>query len=137
MPLWIARNTYTMFSARFGGAGSTTSSDTYVTIANSDIALDPAIFKLSDTLYVRFIYHLRNQTADKIAYIQVYRQDAASAVANSEETVTGTTWTVKDTGWLDWSSESGAESYQIQLKTESGGTAEYNSALMIISATDY
>lgn len=130
----LLEDDFKIVSFKFSGEGSTTTSTTYVTIANSDVALNPADFKVGTKLYVKFIFHLKNQTADIVAYIQVYRQNAATAVTGSEKYTdgVGTEWEILDTGWLDWNAESGAESYQIQLKTAAGGTVEFNSALMIL-----
>jgi len=124
-------------SFKFGGAGDTTTSTTYVVVADSDIALDPSDFVVSGSLYVRFIYHFHNQTTGEVASIEVYRQNDVSSVTGSEATTTGTSWAIKDTGWIDWSGESGDESYQIRIKTTDGGTIEFNSALMILSYSDY
>ena len=125
-----------VLTLKFGAEGSTTTSTSYVTIADSDIAIDPSIFKRNDKLYVRFIYHAKNTTSGETTYIRVYRQNAGTEVTGSEKSVTGTSWAILDTGWIDWSSESGAESYQIQMKV-TGGTGEYNSAIMILSYINF
>jgi len=124
------------FGAKFGSEGSTTTDTSYATIADSDIALDPDLYKHNGKLWVRFIYHIVNSESDRTTSIQVYRQNAASAVVNSEQTTVSdhSVWQIKDTGWIDWSAETGSESYQIQLKTSNvAGTAEYNSAIMLLS----
>ena len=124
-------------SFKFGSEGSTTTSITYVTIADSDIALDPSNYAVGGRLFVKFIYHIYNSGAYTTS-IQVYRQNAATAVTGSEKTMTGAGWAIVDTGWIDWSSESGNESYQIQLRTSDAlGTAEYNSAIMLLSHINY
>jgi hypothetical protein len=119
---------------KFGAEGSTTTSLTFVTIADSDIALNPALFNVTGTLFVKFIYHIKNDTAGETTYIQVFRQNAATVVAGSEASVVGAGWGIVESGWIDWSSESGAESYQVQMKV-TGGVGEYNSVLMILSPT--
>jgi hypothetical protein len=117
---------------KFGAEGSTTTSTTYVTIADSDIALNPALFNVTGQLFVKFIYHIKNDTAGETMYIRVYRQEAGTVVAGSEKSVAGAGWGIVETGWIDFSGESGAESYQLQMKV-TGGVGEYNSALMILS----
>lgn len=117
---------------KFGAEGSTTTSTTYVTIADSDIALDPALFNVADKLFVKFIYHIKNDTAGETTYIQVLRQNAGTVVAGSEVSVVGAGWGIVESGWIDFSAESGNESYQVQMKV-TGGVGEYNSVLMILS----
>ena len=117
---------------KFGAEGATTTSTVYVTIANSDIAFNPALFKFATTLYVKFIYHIKNDTAGKTTYIRVFRQNAATAVAGSEAAKSDPGWLIVETTWIDWSGENMTESYQIQMKV-SGGVGEFNSALMILS----
>ena len=104
----------------------------YVTIANSDIAFNPALFKFATTLYVKFIYHIKNDTAEQATYIRVLRQNAGTPVAGSEAIITSWPWAIVETAWIDWSAEAIAESYQIQMKV-SGGVGEFNSALMVLS----
>jgi len=103
-----------------------------VTIANSDIAFNPSLFKLTATLYVKFIYHIKNDTAGQTTYIQVLRQNAGTVVAGSEASVVGAGWGIVETAWIDWSAEATAESFQLQLKV-SAGVGEFNSALMVLS----
>jgi len=117
---------------KFGAEGATTTSTVYVTIANSDIAFNPALFKLKATLYVKFIYHIKNDTAGQTTYIRVLRQNAGTPVAGSEVSVVGAGWGIVETAWIDWSGESGNESYQVQMKV-STGVGEFNSALMVLS----
>jgi hypothetical protein len=117
---------------KFGAEGSTTTSTTYVTIAGSDIALDPSMFKFETTLYMKIIAHIKNDTAGEITYVQIYRQNAGTVVSGSEVSVTGAGWGIVASSWIDWSAEAGNESYQIQMKV-TGGTGEYNSVLMILS----
>ncbi len=81
---------------------------------------------------MKFIYHIKNDTAGQTTYIRVFRQNAGTAVAGSEKSAVGAGWSIVETAWIDWSSESGAESYQIQLKV-SGGIGEFNSAIMVLS----
>jgi len=117
---------------KFGAEGATTTSTVYVTIANSDIAFNPALFKLKATLYVKFIYHIKNDTAGQTIYIRVLRQNAGTPVTGSEASAVGAGWAIVETAWIDWSSESGNESYQVQMKV-TGGVGEFNSALMLLS----
>lgn len=121
-----------VIALKFGAEGSTTTSTTYVTIADSDIALNPALFNLIGTLYVKFIYHIKNDTVAETTYIRVYRQNSGTVIAGSEKTVVGAGWAIVETAWIDWSNESGNESYQVQMKV-TGGVGEFNSALMILS----
>lgn len=117
---------------KFGAEGSTTTSTTYVTIANSDIALDPSLFKFETTLYVKIIAHIKNNTSGETTYLRIYRQNAGTVVSGSEVSVVGAGWGIVASGWIDWSAESGNESYQVQLRV-TGGVGEYNSVLMILS----
>jgi hypothetical protein len=117
---------------KFGAEGATTTSTVYVTIANSDIAFNPALFKLKATLYVKFIYHIKNDTAGQTTYMRVLRQNAGTTVDGSEASVVGAGWGIVETAWIDWSNESGNESYQVQMKV-TGGMGEFNSALMVLS----
>jgi len=118
---------------KFGAEGATTTSTVYVTIANSDIACNPALFKLKATLYVKFIYHIKNDTSGQATYIRVLRQNAGTPVNGSEASAVGAGWAIVETAWIDWSSESGNESYQVQMKV-TGGVGEFNSALMVLSS---
>jgi len=130
----------TVFSATFGSEGSTVtgSATAWTTIANSDIALNPTIFMLNGSLWMRFIAHFQNNQAatGSVTYIQVVRQNAGTVVTGTTGSGLGTAWRTFDSGWLNWCSESaggGSESYQIQMHTN-GGTATYNSAIMLLSA---
>ncbi len=122
------------FSAKFGSAGSTTTSGAYVTIVDSDILIDPDIFKYGGKLWLRFIAHFYNSEANT-TYMRIYRQNAASVVPNTElsHAFAGVGWTKEDTGWMDFSSETGLESYQVQMKV-TGGTGMYNSAIMLLAS---
>lgn len=117
---------------KFGAEGSTTTSTTYVTVANSDIALDPALFKTTPKLYMKIIAHIKNNTSGQATYLRVLRQNAGTPVAGSEVSQVGPNWGIVASGWIDWSAESGNESYQVQMKV-TGGTGEYNSVLMVLS----
>jgi hypothetical protein len=117
---------------KFGAEGSTTTSTTYVTIADSDIALNPSMFNIVGQLLVKFVYHIKNNTAGETTYIRVYRQEAGTVVTGTEKSVVGAGWGIVETGWIDFSGENVAESYQLQMKV-TGGVGEYNSALMILS----
>jgi len=122
---------------KFGAEGSSTDSTDWVTIADSDIALDPAKYRgLDGKLYLRFIAHIKNDLNTGTTYIRIYRQNAASTVDGTELSNAGD-WAIVDSGWIDWSTESGYESYQIQLKTTTNGTAYYNSAIMILSPSTF
>jgi len=117
---------------KFGAEGATTTSTAYVTIANSDIALNPALFKATTKLYMKVIAHIKNNTSGQTTYLRIYRQNAATVVAGSEVSQAGPNWGIKESGWIDWSNESGNESYQVQMRV-TGGTGEYNSILMVLS----
>lgn len=117
---------------KFGAEGSTTTSTTYVTIADSDIALDPNLFLFESTLYMKIIAHIKNDTAGETTYLQIYRQNAGTVVTGSEVSVVGAGWGIVSSGWIDWSGESGDESYQVQMMV-TGGVGEYNSVIMILS----
>ncbi len=116
---------------KFGAEGSTTTSTTYVTIADSDIALDPWLFSVAGLLYLRFLAHIKNNTSGETTYIRIYRQNAGTPISGTELTQAGPDWGIKDSGWIAFSDQ-GLESYQIQLKV-TGGTGEFNSAVMILS----
>jgi len=64
--------------------------------------------------------------------MRVLRQNAATVVVGSEASVVGAGWGIVETAWIDWSGESGNESYQLQMKV-TGGLGEFNSALMVLS----
>jgi len=119
-------------SFKFGAEGASTTSLTYVTIANSDIALNPALFKKGPTLYVKFIYHMKNDTAGQTTYMRVLRQNVGTPVVGSEASMSGAGWGIVETAWIDWSAEATAESYQLQLRV-TAGVGEFNSALMVLS----
>ena len=97
-----------------------------------NIAFNPALFKFATTLYVKFIYHIKNDTVGKTTYIRVFRQNAATAVVGSESAKSDPGWLIVETAWIDWSGENMTESYQIQMKV-TGGVGEFNSALMVLS----
>jgi hypothetical protein len=83
-------------------------------------------------LFVKFIYHIKNDTSGETTYIRVLRQNAGTIVEGSEQSVVGAGWSIKETGWIDFSGESGDESYQLQMMV-TGGVGEFNSAIMILS----
>lgn len=121
---------------KFGAEGSTTTSTTFVTIADSDIAFDPQ--KLvrampNKKLYVKFVYHIKNDTDGETTYIRVVRQNAGTVVSGSEvsHTFSSAGWAIEETDWIDFTNET-EDSFQLQMKV-SGGTGEFNSALMILS----
>jgi len=120
---------------KFGAEGAQTTSLTYVVIADSDIAFDPQALRKAmpnQKLYAKFVYHIGNNGA-YTTYIQVYRQNAGTAVAGSEASYafTAAGWAIVSTGWIDFTNEA-QDSFQLQMKV-SGGTGEFNSALMILS----
>jgi len=120
---------------KFGAEGATTTSTTYVVIADSDIAFDPQQLRKAmpnQKLYAKFVYHIGNNGA-YTTYIQVYRQNAGTAIAGSEasKAFAAAGWAIVSTGWIDFTNET-EESFQLQMKV-SGGTGEFNSALMILS----
>jgi len=76
-----------------------------------------------------YLYTAQDGTSDA----RIVRQNAGTAVTGTE--VIGTQnrqWEFLDTGWINLSSESGIESYQIQLKANNG-KAKYNSAILYIA----
>lgn len=116
---------------KFGSEGSATTSTSYTTIVHSDIAHD--FDKLKDRngqVYVNFIYHVRGDVSARI-----YRQNAGTAVTGSA--VSGTagsqTWTFQESGWIDFSAETGFESYQVQLRSDDGSEVGYNSIIMMVA----
>jgi hypothetical protein len=120
---------------KFGAEGAQTTSTTYVVIADSDIAFDPQALRKAmpnQKLYAKFVYHIGNNGA-YTTYIQVYRQNAGTAVAGSEasKAFAAAGWAIVSTGWIDFTNEA-EESFQLQMKV-SAGTGEFNSALMILS----
>ena len=120
---------------KFGAEGATTTSTTYVVIADSDIAFDPQQLRKAmpnQKLYAKFVYHIGNNGA-YTTYIQVYRQNAGTAIAGSEasKAFVAAGWAIVSTGWIDFTNEA-EESFQLEMKV-SGGTGEFNSALMILS----
>ena len=126
-----------VFTIRFGAEDASTTSTSYVTIANSDICINPTIFKRNNKLYVRFIYHAKNSTSGETTYVRVWRQNAGTAVSGSEKSTTGTDWACLDTGWIDWSDEPNTcESYQLDMKV-TGGTGYCNCAIMILSSINF
>jgi len=120
---------------KFGAQGAQTTSTAYVVIADSDIAFDPQQLRKAmpnQKLYAKFVYHIGNNGA-YTTYIQVYRQNAGTAIAGSEasKAFAAAGWAIVSTGWIDFTNET-EESFQLQMKV-SGGTGEFNSALMILS----
>jgi len=133
-PVWI-RVQYLpqVVTLKFGAEGSSTTSTSYVTIADSDIALDMSDYRgPNGALWLKFIAHIYNDTDGETTYIQIYRQNAGTAVSGTELSGTGAGWTIAESDWVDMSTESGNESYQLQMKV-TGGTGMYNSAIMILS----
>lgn len=109
----------------------TTTSLTYVTITDSDVVCNPSLYKKRGKLYIRFFVHLKNGASGKIAYAQLYRRYVDTIVTGSEVSVTNTAYQIADSGWLDISSDSNIESYQVQMKVD-GGIGYSNSATMIM-----
>lgn len=116
---------------RFGAEGTSTTSTTYVTAAGSDISFDPDEFKDSaGNLYVRLKGHLKHGATSGTSYCRLYRQNAATAVTGTEIAVTANDgWGVGDSGWVSLS-DTGFDSYHLQLKSGDGDTARYNSVLL-------
>lgn len=116
---------------RFGSEGSSTTSTSYVVIADSDIVIDFDNWKTpGGKVFVKFKAHLRNDGAN-LTSVEIYRQNAATSVAGSEITNTGD-WTIVESGWIDFSGESGDESYQLRIKV-AAGTGYVNGAMIIIA----
>ena len=120
---------------KFGAEGAQTTSTSYVIIANSDIAFDPQQLRKAmpnQKLYAKFVYHIYNSGA-YTTYIQVYRQNAGTAVAGSEKShaFSAAGWAIEATDWIDFTSES-QDSFQLEMKV-TGGTGMFNSAIMILS----
>jgi len=123
-----------VIALKFGSEGATTTSTSYVTIADSDIAFDPQKIKKAmpnRKLYAKFIYHLKNDTDGEKTYARIYRQNAGTPVDGSEVSVTGAGWGIVETDWIDFSDES-EESYQVQMYV-TGGVGEYNSIIMLLT----
>jgi len=124
---------------KFGAEGATTTSTAYATIADSDVCINPGMFRLDGQLWMKFVAHLKADTGSS-CWIRVYRQNAGSTVDGTELSVGPNGWAKLETDWLDWSNEGanlsggtwGPESYQLQMKVD-GGEGEYNSAIMILS----
>lgn len=115
---------------KFGAEGSSTTSTSYSTVAASDISFDPDDYKDTDgNLYVRVKAHLKHNGAGT-TFARMYRQNAASAVSGSEVSVSGDGWGFADSGWIDFSGETGDESYQLQIKTDDGAEGRYNSVIL-------
>ena len=126
-----------VFNERFGAEGVTTTSTSYITVADSDICVNSNSFKKNGNLWLKFMVHINNNAAGGTTSVQMYRQNAASVVSGTELTVVGSAWGKTATTWLDWSAEANQfESYQIQMKASSG-TAECNSAIMILSPIQF
>lgn len=114
---------------RFGAEGSSTTNTAYTTIANSDLTFNPDEYKDdSGTLYIRMKAHLKHQGAGT-TYCRMYRQNAATVVSGTEVTKSGDGWGVSDTGWVQLT-DTGYDSYQLQLRTNDGASGDYNSVLL-------
>lgn len=114
---------------RFGAEGSSTTATSYTTIAGSDLAFDPDDYRdTAGTVYIRLKAHLQHDGAGT-TYMHLYRQNAGTTVSGTEVTVSGGGWGIADSGWVSIS-DSGNESYQLQMKTSDGATGSYNSVLL-------
>lgn len=88
-----------------------------------------------------FYFYLRSNNDlyqyGEITYARVARQNAGTAVSNTEvagRPPANSDWDFAETGWIDMSSESGKESYQLQLRRKgSNSTPSYNSVLLKIA----
>lgn len=125
-------NAYITSLERFGAEGSSTTSTSYVTIAGSDLTFDPDEYKDSaGNLYVRLKVHAKHSTDSGDVFVRIFRQNAGTAVTGSEVQQTlNDSWGIGDSGWIDFGSETGAESYQLQLKSSDGNSVRYNSVLL-------
>lgn len=128
---------------KFGAEGSRTQSNTYVTITHSDIAIDFSNYRDDNgNLEIRLVGHLSiGDFGDtNTAFARMYRQNAGTAVAGTEISHTTSdenqaAWGFANSGWVDFSNESGRESYQIQLRTSDTSEAPeavYNSMILQI-----
>jgi len=121
-----------VFSARHVTSEESTDSDTYVTVPDSDVLIDPAIFQVYKTLYLRFLAHLKATTGYE-AFARLYRQHAAVPITETEISTTNDVYTVCDSGWVDITGLTGLESFQVQLRSSVAGQLVYcNSAIMLL-----
>lgn len=118
---------------RFGAEGSSTTAQSYQTIAGSDLVFNPDDYKDSaGNLYIRVKYHLKHSNNSGTVSARLYRQNAASAVTSTAQSLSlNDSWGTADTGWVDFSGESGNESYQIQLESSDGESVRYNSVTIM------
>jgi len=121
------------FEARHITSEVTTTSTTYVTIADSDVILDASWFEQNDRLYLRFVAHLKSDVSDASTFARLYRQHAGTVVEGTEVSVATTEYQIVDSGWIDMAGEAGLESYQVQMKTNAS-TGYCNSAITFLSS---
>jgi len=116
----------------FYSAGYTTTSTTYVTLSGSAHLIDRDI-SLTGTsaIYVRLIARFRNNTAGQTTYMMLSDRETVEDVPATLISVTGTTWTNKDSGWVDITAKTGIKSYALRVKV-TGGTGEFHSATVLI-----
>jgi len=71
------------------------------------------------------------------AFARIFRQNDGTVVSGTQAGGdAGDVWNFFETGWIDLSSESGNESYQIQLSTGDRGEAFYNSMVLHIATPE-
>lgn len=116
---------------KFGSEGSSTTSTSYTTIANSDVAIDfDKIKDRNGSVFVNIVYHLAGDASARI-----FRQNAGTAVSGTAVSTTASVgnWSFAESGWIDLSSETGFESYQVQLSSDDGNEVIYNSIIMLVA----
>lgn len=125
------RTCHIISTERFGAEGSSTTSTGYTTIAGSDITFNPDDYKDgAGNLYVRVYAHLKHGTDAGTAYARMYRQNAATVVTGTAVSVTATDgWGIGDSGWVALS-DTGYDSYHLQIKSGDGNPASYNSVIL-------
>jgi hypothetical protein len=120
---------------KFGAAGATTTSSTFVTITDSDIAFDPSNYQDDNgNLEIKIVAHLSHSDFGTV-FLRMFRQNAGTAVAGTEVSHSPTTtgkgaFGFAESPFIDFSNESGFESYQLQLRSDDGLLCEYNSVLL-------
>lgn len=122
---------YIVGSMQFGAEGSSTTSTTYTTIAGSDITFNPDDWDDSNgDLFIRIFGHLKHSDTEGTAYCRLYRQNAATTVSGTEISVTkNNDWGADDSGWVSLT-DTGYDSYQLQLRSGDGQSVRYNSVTL-------
>jgi len=124
-------------SIKFGAEGAETKSSTFATITHSDIVFDPDDYKDdAGNLEIRLVGHMAaGDFSPATVEARIFRQNASTPVSGTEISVTSDStgkdaWGFDKSGFVDFSNESGLESYQIQLKSDGSIDAQMNSMLL-------